>query len=104
MKKLVVAALAVLAAAAIATGVAAGSGGGGTLIAEDFGCVVLDGNGGPLVASSSQLWLYSNQQQTKVKLLCPGDGAPAAGPTYFNYANAAHSTHVRAGCDTTCSL
>jgi hypothetical protein len=77
MKKLVVAAVAALAAAAIATGVAAGSGGGGTLIAEDFGCAILDGNGSTIAASSSQLWLYQNQQQTKVKLLCQGDGAPA---------------------------
>ena len=87
MKKLVVAAATVLAAAAVVTGVAAGSGGGGTLIAEDFGCAILDGNGNSFLASSSQLWIYSNQQQTKVKLLCQGDGAPAASLTYFNYAN-----------------
>jgi hypothetical protein len=101
MKKLVVAAVAALAAAAIATGVAAGSGGGGTLIAEDFACAILDGNGSTIAASSSQLWLYSNQQQTKVKLLCQGDGAPAPSLTYFNYANTGLTCNVPLAGSTT---
>lgn len=87
MKKLVVAAATVLAAAAITTGVASGSGGGGTILDEGFPCAVLDGNGNSFITTNSQLWLYSNQQQTKLKLLCNGDGAPAPSLTYFNFAN-----------------
>ena len=94
MKKLVVVVATVFAAAALTTGIASGSGGGDTLIAEDFGCAILDGNGGFIAASSSQLWVYSNQQQTKVKLLCQGDGAPAPSLTFFTYANTGYTCNV----------
>ena len=94
MKKLVVTAVTVLAAAAIATGVASGSGGGGTVIAEGFPCAVYDGNGDLFITTNSQLWLYSNQQQTKLKLLCNGDGAGAPSLTYFNFGNTGASCNV----------
>jgi hypothetical protein len=101
MKKLVVAAATVIAAAAMATGVASGSGGGGTVIAEGFACALLDGNGDLFITTNSQLWLYSNQQQTKVKLLCNGDGAPAPSLTYFNFANTGITCNVPLAGSTT---
>jgi hypothetical protein len=87
MKKLVVAAVVVLAAAAIAAGVASGGGGGGTVVASGFACGVLDGNGNVFITTNSTLTVYSNQQGSKAKLRCEGDGAGAPSLTYFNYDN-----------------
>jgi hypothetical protein len=101
MKKLALAAVTVFAVAAIATGVASGSGGGGVLIDEGFACSLLDGNGDSFVTTDTQLWLYSNQRQTKLKLLCNGDGAPAPSLTYFNYDNTGLTCSVPGGYTTT---
>jgi hypothetical protein len=101
MKKFAVAAVTVLATAAVAVGIASGSGGGGTLIDEGFACGILDGNGNFIAASSSELWYYSNQQQTKLKLKCEGDGAGAPSLTYFNYANTGLTCSVPYGGSTT---
>lgn len=101
MKKFAVAAVTVLATAAVAVGVASGSGGGGTLIAEDFGCALLDGNGNIIAASSSELWYYSNQQGAKLKLRCEGYGAPASSLTYFTYDNTGLACNVPYGGATT---
>ena len=85
MKKLAVAFATLFAVAAVFTGVAM-SGDGGKVVAEEFACGILDGNGNVFITTNSVLIEY----QDRAVLRCTGDGAPYTGPNppkHFNFGN-----------------
>lgn len=86
MKKAVTMLAAVVAGLSLVAGTASASG-GPVLLASEFACGVLDGQGNVIVTYNSTLTLYENQKGAKLVMRCSGWGTPARSLTYFNYGN-----------------